>query len=582
MIHHIVQFALRQRFLVLIVTLLMIVAGAESFRRMPVDAYPDLSPPMVELITQWPGHAAEEVERLTTLPLELAMNGTPNLKVMRSISLYGLSDVRLTFEESTDPYFARNVVFERLSDATLPTGVVPSMAPLFSPSGLVYRYVIESPDRSPMELHTYEAWIIERAYRSVPGVADDSGFGGPTMQYHVLLDPVKLYNYHLPVVQVLNALTANNANTGGGFYTQGGQFYYVRGLGLVKTTEDIGEVVVASANCVPVRIKDIGHVEIGSAPRLGIFGFQEKQKNNNDAVEGVILMRRGEQTQNVLEGVENKTNGINKTLLPPDVKIRPYYDRSDLVRVTTDTVEGNLLRGMLLVFIVLIFFLVSFRAAVITALTIPLALLFAFIFLHLTGEAANLLSIGAIDFGIIIDGTIVMVENIYRELGLRHGTDYKLTDVILAAARDVDRPIFYSVAVIIAGYLPIYALTGPAGKLFHPMADTMGFALICALVLTLTVVPVLASYWFKSGVKEKQNPVYNWIRDQYAGRLRWCLNHPGVTLIVALAIFCATLLLVPLIGGEFLPHLDEGAAWVRATMPYTIFVRRSREVCSAS
>src|SRR5580692_2204249 len=570
MIHHIVQFALRQRFLVLIVTFLMIIAGAESFRRMPVAAYPDLSPPMVELITQWPGHAAEEVERLTTLPLELAMNGSPHLKVMRSISLYGLSDVRLTFDEGVDPYFARQVVFERLSDATLPTGVTPSMAPLFSPSGLVYRYVIESPDRSPMELHTYEDWIIERAYKSVPGVADDSGFGGPTMQYQVLLDPVKLYNFHLPVAQILTALTANNSNTGGGFYTQGGQFYYVRGLGLVKSTDEIGEVVVGSNNGVPIRVRDIGHVEIGHAPRLGIFGFQTATQKNDDAVEGIILMRRGEQPQTVLQGVEKKTEELNRNVLPPDVKIRPFYDRSDLVRVTTDTVEWNLIRGMVLVLIVLIFFLVSVRAAVITALTVPLALLFAFIFLHLTGEAANLLSIGAIDFGIIIDGTIVMVENIYRELSLRHGQEYKINDVILAAARDVDRPIFYSVAVIIAGYLPIYALTGPAGRLFHPMADTMAFALVGALVLTLTVVPVLASYWFKSGVKEKQNPIYNWIRDQYAGRLHWCLNHPAVTLVVALAIFVATLLLVPLIGGEFLPHLDEGAAWVRATMPYTI------------
>src|ERR1700723_1211725 len=334
MIHHIVQFALRQRFLVLMLTVLIAVAGAWSFRQMPVDAYPDLSPPMVELITQWPGHAAEEVERLTTLPLELAMNGTPNLKVMRSISLYGLSDVRLTFEESTDPYFARNVVFERITDASLPSGVTPSMAPLFSPSGLVYPYVLESPDRSPMELHTYDEWIIDRTYRSVPGVADDSGFGGPTMQYHVLLDPVKLYNYHLPVVQVLNALTANNANTGGGFYSQGGQFYYVRGLGLVKTTDDIGEVVVGSGNGVPIRIKDIGRVVVGNAPRLGIFGFQDKGKDNADAVEGVILMRRGEQTQNVLKGVEKKTIEINRAL-PPDVRVRPYYDRSNLVEVTT-------------------------------------------------------------------------------------------------------------------------------------------------------------------------------------------------------------------------------------------------------
>jgi heavy metal efflux system protein len=570
MIHRVVQFALQQRFLVMMLTVLIIVAGADSFRRMPVDAYPDLSPPMVELITQWPGHAAEEVERLTTLPLELAMNGTPKLKIMRSISLYGLSDVILTFDEDTDPYFARQVVFERISDATLPAGVSPSMAPLFSPSGLVYRYVIESPDRSPMELHTFEAWIAERAYRSVPGVADDSGFGGPTMQYHVLLDPVKLYNYHLPVVQVLNALTANNANTGGGFYTKGGQFYYVRGLGLVKNVEDIGEVVVGSANGVPIRVKDVGHVEIGHAPRLGIFGFQDKVKSDDDAVEGVILMRRGEQTQNVLEGVEKKTDDINRNLLPPDVKIRTYYDRSDLVRVTTDTVEGNLLRGMLLVLLVLIFFLVSLRAAIITAVTIPLALLFAFIFLHATGEAANLLSIGAIDFGIIIDGTIVMVENIYRELGLRRGQDYKLNDVILAAARDVDRPIFYSVAVIIAGYLPIYALTGPAGKLFHPMADTMAFALIGALVLTLTVIPVLTSYWFKKGVQEKPNRIFEWVRDVYAGRLDWCLDHPVWTMLGATLIFGSVLLLIPRIGGEFLPHLDEGALWVRATMPYTI------------
>src|SRR5579859_4851010 len=351
MIHHIVQFALRQRFLILIMAALLIFAGSYSFQLMPVDAYPDLSPPMVELITQWPGHAAEELERLTTLPLELVMNGAPHLEFIRSISLYGLSDIRLTFNEGTDPYFARQVIFERLNSANLPSGVTPSMAPLFSPSGLVYRYVLESPDRTPQELKTFEDWIIERGYRSVPGVADDSGFGGTTMQYQVLLDPVKLYNYHLPVVQVLNALTANNANTGGGFYSKGGQFYYVRGLGLLQNTEDIGEVVVGSANGAPVRVKDVGRVVIGYAPRLGIFGFEK----NDDAVEGVILMRRGEQTQTVLEGVEKKTEELNRSVLPPDVKVRPYYDRSDLVRVTTGTVEGNLMRGMLLVLVVLVF-----------------------------------------------------------------------------------------------------------------------------------------------------------------------------------------------------------------------------------
>lgn len=571
MIHRIVQFALKQRFVVLLFTVLVVIAGAMSFQRMPVDAYPDLSPPIVELITQWPGHAAEEVERLTTLPLELAMNGTPKLRITRSISLYGLSDVILTFEDNTDPYFARQQIFQRIADASLPTGVAPSMAPLFSPSGLVYRYVIDSPDRSAQELHTIEAWVLERAYRSVPGVADDSGFGGPTMEYHVLLDPVKLNNFHLSVVTVIAALSANNANTGGGFYTQGGQFYYVRGIGLLTGTADIGEVVVGSNNGVPIRIKDVGSVQIGHAPRLGIFGYEK----NDDAVEGVILMRTGEQAQTVLRGVEKKTEELNSGILPPDVKIHPYYDRSDLVRVTTDTVEWNLIRGMVLVLVVLIFFLVSLRAALITALTIPLALLFAFIFLHATGEAANLLSIGAIDFGILIDGTIVMVENIYRELGLRKGQSYNLHEVILLAARDVDRPIFYSVAVIIAGYLPIYALNGASGKLFHPMADTMAFALVGALILTLTVVPVLASYWFKKGVTEKPNRIFEWVRDSYAKRLVWCLNRPRTTLLVSSAIFVATLFLIPLIGGEFLPHLDEGALWVRATMPYTISFEES-------
>src|SRR5882757_424012 len=566
MIHHIVQAALRQRFLVLMLTAFITVGGILSFQRMPVDAYPDLAPPQVEITTQWPGHAAEEVGRLVSLPLELAMNGVPHLVVMRSISLYGLSDIKLTFADNTDSYFARQMVFERLADATLPSGVAPGVAPLFSPSGLVYRYVLESPDRSPQELKTIEDWVVARAYRSVPGVADDSGLGGTAMQYQVLLDPAKIYGYHLTVAQVNAALAANNSNAGGGFYSQGGQFYYVRGIGLVRDTEDIGNIVVGANKGVPIRVRDVAEVTIGHAPRLGQFGFQK----NDDAVEGVILMLRGEQTQNVLRAVEAKTEELNRQVLPSDVKIRPFYDRSTLVDLTTETVEGNLLRGMVLVLIVLIFFLVSFRAAIIVAVTIPLSLLFAFIVLHAHDVAANLLSIGAIDFGIVIDGTVVMMENIYRELALREGQNYELSEVILTAAKDVDRPIFYSVAVIIAGYLPIYALTGPAGELFHPMAETMSFALIGALILTLTVVPVLASYWFKNGVKEKQNPVYDWIRDQYTGRLEWCLNHPAVTLIAALAIFIATLLLVPLIGGEFLPHLDEGAAWVRATMPYTI------------
>ena len=574
MIHRVVQFALRQRFLILMLTGMMVVGGIISFSRMPVDAYPDLSPPMVEIITQWPGHAAEEVERLVSLPIEIEMNGTPRLEVMRSVSLYGLSDVRMTFQEDTDSYFARQVAFERLGDIDLPEGVTPSMAPLFSPSGLVYRYVLESPDRSPQELKTIEDWVVERAYKAVSGVADDSGFGGTTMQYQVLLDPARLYGFHLTVPQVVQALADNNSNAGGGFYSQGGQFYYVRGLGLMQDTEDIGRVIVASHNGSPVRIHDIGDVTIGHAPRLGEFGFQK----NDDAVEGVILMRRGEQTQNVLQRVEEKTKELNTQVLPRDVKIRPFYDRSDLVHLTTRTVEDNLLRGMILVLIVLIFFLVSARAAIIVALTIPLSLLFSFIILHAHAISANLLSIGAIDFGIIIDGTVVMMENIYRELGLRHGQQYSLHEVIIAAARDVDRPIFYSVAVIIAGYLPIYVLHGPSGKLFHPMADTMAFALLGALIITLTLVPVLASYWFKKGVREKANPPFEWVKKVYSHELAWCLDHPKLTMLIATAVFGGALLLVPFIGGEFMPHLDEGALWVRATMPYTISFEEAGKV----
>src|SRR5271168_5053873 len=574
MIHRIVQSALQQRFLVLMLVVFIAIGGAVSFQRMPVDAYPDLSPPMVEVITQWPGHAAEEVERLVTLPTEVEMNGVPKMDIQRSISLYGLSDVILTFDEDTDDYFARQIVFQRLSEVTYPTGVTPGLAPLSSPSGLVYRYVLQSPDRSPQELKTFEDWVIEREYKQVRGVADDSGFGGTVMQYQVLLDPARLYGYHITVPQVIQQLSVNNANTGGGFYPQGGQFYYVRGLGLIKDVQDIGSVIIGSQNGVPVRIRDVGEVTIGHAPRLGQFGFNK----NDDAVEGVIMMLRGDQTQNVLKGVEAKTKELNEHILPPDVKVVPYYDRSDLVRLTIDTVEKNMLVGMMLVLIVLIFFLVSLRAAVIVALTIPVALLFSFIFLHARGVAANLLSIGAIDFGIIIDGTLVMVENIYRELGLREGQKYDLHEVILAAAKDVDRPIFYSVAIIIAGYIPIYALSGPSGKLFHPMADTMSVALIGALILTLTFVPVMCSYWFKKGVREPRNKPFEWIKKEYGSELKWCLERPWLTMFVATIIFGVSLLFVPFIGGEFMPHLDEGALWVRATMPYTISYEEAAKV----
>lgn len=566
MINRIVSFALSQRFLVSVTMLFLLGWGIYAFQKLPIDAYPDLSPPHVEIITQWPGHATEEIERLITIPIELEMNGITNLEALRSISLYGLSSVQMNFEYDTDPYFVRQQAFERMASAILPAGITPSLSPLFSPSGLIYRYVLQSPDLSPQELKTIEDWVIERRYRAIEGVADDSGLGGATMQYQVLLDPTKLFAYGVSVPQVFQQLSSNNANAGGGFYSQGGQFYYVRGLGQVQNLQDIGNIVVSTHNGIPTYIRDVAKTEIGHAPRLGQFGYM----NQDDAVEGVILMRVGKQAQVVLDRVDQVTKDLNKNVLPPNVKIVPFYDRHDLIDETTKTVERNLLRGMLLVLVILGLLLFSVRTALIVAATIPFSLLFAFICLDLNKIPANLLSIGAIDFGIIVDGAVVMVENIFRELAARHGQQYSVVDVIRSAARDVERPIFYAIAVIIAGYLPIYALTGPSGRLFDPMAATMSFALVGSLLCSLTLLPVLCASFLRKRIKEPRVPWYEWCRRIYSHILGWCLRHRLVTVSICLLVFGGSLLLIPSIGAEFMPHLDEGALWVRATTPYTI------------
>ena len=574
MMNRVVASSLRQRFLVVLLTLVLIGAGSRSLERLPVDAYPDLSPPIVEIITQWPGHAAEEVERLITVSVEVGMNGIPQMTTQRSITLYGLSDVILTYHDGTDNNFARQEVFNRLSSLSLPTGVTPSVSPLSSPSGLIYRYVLQSPDRSPMELKTFEDWIIEPAYKSLAGVADDSGFGGGTMQYQVLLDPAKIAGVGLSVLQVEAALAANNGNAGGGFYSQGGQFYYVRGLGRLETLEDIGNVVLAVNNGTPVLLKNVGRVGIGIAPRLGEFGY-EKQ---DDCVEGVILLRTGDKTQDVLKRVEAKTKELNNQILPKDVKVVPFYDRTDLIKLTTKVVEQNLLRGMLLVVVILIFFLYDFRAGLIVAVTIPLALLFAFICLDLQKASANLLSIGAVDFGILVDGAVVMVENIFRQIALRKGTPLNVREIIKDAAAEVDRPLFYAVAVIVASFLPIYVLAGPSGTLFKPMADTMVFALIGSLIVTLTLLPVLCSWFMWQGVRERRNAAFEVIKSVYTKGLDFCLAHPWGTTFASAILLAGSLLLIPGIGAELMPHLDEGALWVRATMPYTISYDESEKI----
>jgi cobalt-zinc-cadmium resistance protein CzcA len=577
--NRIVTSSLRQGFLVVLMTAVLIGAGTRSLDRLPVDAYPDLSPPIVDIITQWPGHASEEVERLITIPVEREMNGIPQMTILRSISLYGLSDVIMTFNNGTDNYFARQQAFNRFGDLSLPDGVTPSMAPLSSPSGLIYRYVLQSSDRSPMELKTFEDWIVEPQFKSVSGVADDSGFGGGTMQYQVLLDPAKVASVGLSVAQVESALSANNGNAGGGFYSQGGQFYYVRGLGRLNTVEDIGNVVVAVHDGTPVLVKDVGRVAIGIAPRLGEFGFMDQ----DDAVEGVILLRTGEKTQDVLKGVQAKTKELNEEILPKDVKVLPFYDRSDLIELTTQTVERNLLRGMLLVVVVLIFFLYDFRAGLIVACTIPLALWFAFICLDLQNASANLLSIGAVDFGILVDGAVVMVENIFRQIAARGAaapgsSSLHVKEIIAQAAAEVDRPLFYAVAVIVASFLPIYVLSGPSGTLFKPMADTMVFALIGSLIVTLTLLPVLCAWFMRKGVRERRNAAFDKIKSAYAQGLDFCLAHAWGTTLASVVLLAVSLLLVPRIGAEFMPHLDEGALWVRATMPYTISYDESAKI----
>ncbi len=566
LINRIVAFALEQRLLIVLLSCALTVAGVMAYKSLPMDAYPDLSPPMAEIITQWPGHSAEEVERLITVPVELAMNAIPGLVTKRSISLYGLSDVTLTYANGVNDYFAQQQVYNRLSGITLPAGVTPSLSPMSPPSGLVYRYVLQSSDRSPMELKTLEDWVIAPQYRSVPGVADDSAFGGGNMQYQVLLDPVKIAALGLNVTQVEAALGANNSNAGGGFYQQGGQFFYVRGLGRLKTLRDIGNVVLTVHNGTPILVKDVGTVKIGIAPRLGEFGYMDQ----DDAVEGVIMTLTGSKTQNVLRRVEAKTKELNEYILPKDVKIHPFYDLTNLIQQTKEVVQHNLLVGMLLVVAVLMFFLYDLRAGLIVAVTIPLALLFAFCGLHLQNASANLLSIGAVDFGILVDAAVVMVENIYRQLSLRDDGTLDIVAVIRDAAAEVDRPLFYAVGVIVAGFLPIYVLSGPSGKLFKPMADTMIFAIVGSLIVTLTLLPVLCAWFMRKGVHERRNAIFEAIKARYAKWLDACLAHPWRVTTAAAALLGLSLLLVPFMGAEFMPKLDEGALWVRATMPYTI------------
>ncbi len=575
MIRWVVDFALNNRFVVLGMAFLLFVWGIIAFKQLPVEAYPDVANTWVQVITQWPGRAAEEVEQQVTIPIEIQMNGIPHLAHIRSSSLAGLSVVNLIFDDDSDNDWDRQKVLERLSQVTLPPGVTASMGPDFSPIGSVYWYTLEStnPAYDVMQLKSLQDWVISKYIRSVPDVVDDSSFGGTTREYQVRVDPDKLIAYGVTLAQVEQQLSNSNANAGGSFIEQGSQQINVRAVGLIKTVADIEQTVIKTQNGTPIRIKDIAVVTQGPKIRLGQIGKAVHRSDgvvvdDNDVVEGIVFLRKGADTATMLEQLHAMVKRLNEHILPPGVKIVPYLDRDDLVHYTTHTVLHNLAEGMALVVIILFLFLGNVRGAIIVSLTIPFALLFASICLDLRHISANLLSLGALDFGMVVDGAVVMVENIVRHLNRQDESPRTLLDRVREAAHEVQRPVFYAIAIIITAYLPIFTLQRVEGKLFKPMAWTVAYALLGALIFSMLIAPALASLLFRKGAGQWQNPVMKFLTAHYRKDVRWAIRHRWVTVAgAATAVMISGFLVFSgVIGSEFLPHLDEGAIWVRGTM----------------
>jgi len=587
MISKIVSFSLKNPVLILIFTVILAVAGTISFKNLPIEAYPDIADPWVQVITQWPGHAAEEIESQLTIPLEIAFNGVPHRTSLRSTSLAGLSVVTLVFDENTEPFMARLYVMEKLSQVSLPPGLQPSLAPMSSPTGELYWYILDSKDRSPMELKELEDWEMEKRWKEIPGVADVSSFGGMVKQFQVLLNPSSLANYGLSTANVVQALSNNNQNFGGGFLIRGEQALNIRGVGTARELKDIENVIVSQKSGSPVRVKNVGQVVIGNQPRLGKVSMAEHMPDGSiddreDIVWGKVLSRTGEVDEIVLNRIHEKAKEIQKTFLPRDIKIKTYIDRLKLIHLTTDTVEENMATGMALVLVVLLFFLGNLRSAMIVAATIPLSLLFTSILLDVRKIPANLLSLGALDFGMIVDGAVVMVENIFRhkqERETKGEPEASMVDLIIAAAREVERPIVYAIAIIVLAYLPIFTLQRIEGKLFTPMAWTVAFALIGSMILVLTVVPVLCAFFLKGNQKEWHNPYFDKVAELYRKTLmRSLANGRRIVAITAGAFAVVLVLSFFFIGSEFLPHLDEGNMWVRGAMPPSTSYETASEV----
>jgi len=576
MIRLLVDFALENRFIVVATTILLFVWGAISFHQLPVEAYPDVANNYVEIITQWPGISAEQIEQQVTIPLEVVMNGIPHVVHLRSFSLFGLSDLKLIFDDEEENAWNRERVLERLSQATLPPGVVPQMGTDWSPVGQIYFFTLKStnPNYDAMELKSLEDWVVEKNFKAVPNIVDVASFGGPTREYQVRVDPNKLVAYGLSLAQVEQQLTSNNANAGGSFIEAGLQQINVREVGLVRNVSDIENTVLITKTGAPLRVKDIAVVAQGPKIRLGQFAraiHREDGKiiDNDDVVSGIVLLRKGADADSALRGLHEKVKELNERILPPGVKVVPFIDRSDLVHYTTHTVLHNLTEGIILVVIVLFLFLGNVRGAFIVALTIPFSLLFAATCLNLKGIPANLLSLGALDFGMVVDGAVVMVENIVRHLSRQDQTPRTPMKCIREAAHEVQRPVFYAIGIIITAYLPIFTLQRVEGRLFKPMAWTVAFALLGALLFSILVAPVLSAILFSAGgASEWHNPVMEFMKRIYRHSVRWAIEHRLVTVGGAGFVLLCSLFLWfgPLIGSEFLPHLDEGALWVRGTL----------------
>jgi cobalt-zinc-cadmium resistance protein CzcA len=574
-IRAIVDFALRSRFLVLAIAILLFIWGVVSFHNLPVEAYPDIANNYVNIITQWPGHSAEDIEQQVTVPTEIQMAGIPHLLHLRSTTLAGLSSIMLIFDDDSDNNWSRERVVERMGMVSLPAGLVPQLGTDWSPAGQIYFYTVDSknPEIDVMQIKSIEDWTLEKQFKQVPGVVDVSSLGGETKEYQIRLDPDKLVSYGLSIGQVEQQLATNNTNAGGSFIVAGAQQINVQAVGLYANVQQIESTLVKTQAGTALRIKDIAVVEQGPKIRLGQNGrtirrVDGKLVDNPDVVEGIALLQKGDDADPTLRGIEIKTRELNDHILPKGVKVVPFLDRSDLIHFTTHTVLHNLTEGIILVVIILFLFLGNVRGAVIVALTIPFSLLFASICLDLRHIPANLLSLGALDFGMVVDGAVVMVENIVRHLNRRgDGTetpDAKIRD----AAHEVQRPVFYAIGIIITAYLPIFTLQSVEGRLFKPMAWTVAFALLGALIFSMIVAPVLSSFLFRKGARELKNPVMEHLTVRYRKSVTWAIEHRGLTVGVAVVgLFIALYLaLGGVIGSEFLPHLDEGAIWVRGTL----------------